>query len=300
MSDAPWLRLPVADLNAFRVVARERSLTLAARRLHTSQSALSRRMRKLEDALQVCLFERGVHGVVPTESGRKLLRHVDTLCLHEEELIAELRGRHPFSLHGVLRVAAAGATLHGVVLPALAPLLRENPGARLEFHALEGARQQRWLGDARVDLAVSAQAVARRGCVATRLGGEVFLLVESRALRGGDAVYLDTGSGEESHERCLAALSLPAQRRILGGDALTLAAGAAQGLGRALVPLHALHAGQELRRVAGVLPLVCERFVHHGREARHPRLVTAVLDALIASAPALLCADPAALMTQAR
>ena len=61
------------NLQAFVVVARERSFTRAAAQLGVSQSALSHTIRALEAKLGVRLLTRTTRGVSPTELGERLL-----------------------------------------------------------------------------------------------------------------------------------------------------------------------------------------------------------------------------------
>ncbi len=61
------------DLEAFRLTAQELSFTRAARRLHITQPALSRRIRRLEAQLGAVLFERTTRRVALTPAGRRLL-----------------------------------------------------------------------------------------------------------------------------------------------------------------------------------------------------------------------------------
>lgn len=60
-------------LQAFVTVAREGNLTRAAHKLYISQPALSQKIRKLQEALDLELFERTAHGMRLTEAGRHLL-----------------------------------------------------------------------------------------------------------------------------------------------------------------------------------------------------------------------------------
>jgi len=72
----------LADLRAFLAVADSGSLRVAGEALHLSQSAISRRLDKLEDALGVALFTRTTRKVTLTTIGRTFVhkaRHV----LHE-------------------------------------------------------------------------------------------------------------------------------------------------------------------------------------------------------------------------
>jgi LysR family transcriptional activator of glutamate synthase operon len=67
------------SLEYFGVVARERSVNRAAKILHTSQPAVSRRIKQLEHELKASLFERSATGVVLTPAGRALARYADEI-----------------------------------------------------------------------------------------------------------------------------------------------------------------------------------------------------------------------------
>lgn len=67
------------SLEYFAVVARERSLNRAARLLHASQPAVSRRIQQLEADAGVSLLERHSAGVVLTAAGRTLARYADEI-----------------------------------------------------------------------------------------------------------------------------------------------------------------------------------------------------------------------------
>ncbi|TDD27067.1 LysR family transcriptional regulator [Kribbella turkmenica] len=65
--------MELRQLEYFVAVAHERSFTLAARRLHVVQSAVSAAIAVLERDLKVTLFERSAQRVVLTEAGAALL-----------------------------------------------------------------------------------------------------------------------------------------------------------------------------------------------------------------------------------
>lgn len=67
-------KLPNSDLlKTFIVIAECENLTHAADRLHRTQSAVSVQLRKLEEGLNVSLFERQARGMTLSENGKKLL-----------------------------------------------------------------------------------------------------------------------------------------------------------------------------------------------------------------------------------
>src|SRR5262249_48976977 len=65
------------DLKVFLAVASAGSLAGGARRLGVSQATTWRRIRALEDAMKVTLFERKASGYVITPVGSKLLGAID-------------------------------------------------------------------------------------------------------------------------------------------------------------------------------------------------------------------------------
>lgn len=66
-------RMKLHDLNVLMTAAQAGSMGEAARRLNTSQSAISRSIGDLEHALGVRLLERHRQGIAPTQYGRALL-----------------------------------------------------------------------------------------------------------------------------------------------------------------------------------------------------------------------------------
>src|SRR3954467_1350827 len=66
-------------LNAFVAVAGEPAFSAAARRLDTTQSAVSAAVRRLEEDLASPLFERTTHHVALTQAGEGALPHAREL-----------------------------------------------------------------------------------------------------------------------------------------------------------------------------------------------------------------------------
>ena len=73
VSDRVGRRLKLHDLNVLMIVVQSGSMGRAARRLNTTQPAVSRSIAELEHALGVRLLDRHRQGVEPTEYGRTLL-----------------------------------------------------------------------------------------------------------------------------------------------------------------------------------------------------------------------------------
>lgn len=95
----------LADLEAFAVVATERSFRRAADLLGVSRSALSHRMRKLEEQVGLRLLNRTTRSVSPTDAGSRLLSRIGPVLRNLDsalDTLADDRG----SPSGVLRINA--------------------------------------------------------------------------------------------------------------------------------------------------------------------------------------------------
>lgn len=130
--------LNLHHLRLFRAVAREGTLTGAARGLNLSQSALSTQIKTLEAALGQELFERRGRGLVLTEAGRIALDHAEAIFRTAEDLVATLRERG--TARQVLRIGALSTLSRNFQLGFIAPflartdvevVLRSGPQAQL-------------------------------------------------------------------------------------------------------------------------------------------------------------------------
>src|ERR1700722_15559891 len=88
--------MELRHLRYFVAVAEAGSLTVAARKLHTSQPSLSRQIRDLEDEVGSQLLTRRARGIELTPAGRAFLEHARSV-LSQVEAAAEAARRvaHP-------------------------------------------------------------------------------------------------------------------------------------------------------------------------------------------------------------
>jgi DNA-binding transcriptional LysR family regulator len=79
------------DLHCFDVLARTMHFGRAAEELHTSQSTLSRRIRRLEEEMGVVLLTRTSRSVALTESGCELAARLPSALRHLDLALAAAR-----------------------------------------------------------------------------------------------------------------------------------------------------------------------------------------------------------------
>jgi DNA-binding transcriptional LysR family regulator len=163
----------INDLIAFVAVARERNFTRAAAKLGVSQSALSHTIRDLEARLGVRLLTRTTRSVSPTEAGERLLRNAGPrLDEIEAELAAvrELREKPA----GTIRITATENATDTVLLPKLAPLLREYSDINVEIiidYGLTDIVAQRY------DAGVRSGEQVAKDMIAVRIGPDMRMAV---------------------------------------------------------------------------------------------------------------------------
>ena len=113
-----------AGLRYFAAVARHASIREAAEELHVAQSALSRRIQKLEDELGAPLFERHARGVALTSAGEILLSFAQTSLRQVERVRSEVE-----ALKGLRRGTVHVYSIESLV-PHLLPRVIARFGAR--------------------------------------------------------------------------------------------------------------------------------------------------------------------------
>lgn len=172
--------LDYASLFALHAVVREGSFERAARALHVTPSAMSQRIRLLEERMGCALVVRG-QPCVPTETGRRLCQHVDRLRLLEQELHAALPGLAPEGPARVpLPVAVNADSLATWLAPALAAFGAEAP-VLLQVAVDDQDHTSDWLRQGAVLAAVSASEHAATGCSVEPLGAMRYVATASPA-----------------------------------------------------------------------------------------------------------------------
>lgn len=181
------MQLDSRQLAAFAAVLREGSFDAAARALHVTPSAVSQRIKALEERLGRVLIRRG-SPCVATGPGESLQRHVQQLQLLEAQALAPFglvpqgstaratAAHRPAPLP--LAVAVNADSLATWFVPALAAL-RERHDVCLDLHVEDQDHSSELLRQGRVLAAVSAEPTPVQGCRVSPLGRMRYLAVAS-------------------------------------------------------------------------------------------------------------------------
>lgn len=110
------IKYDFSDLEAFLAVKDTGSFQLAAHRLNLSQPAITRRIQKLEAALDSVLFERTTRAVKPTLAAKRLQARAEAMLDNAHETTAAMRDESVADAH------QKNAIVTLAVLPSVAPL----------------------------------------------------------------------------------------------------------------------------------------------------------------------------------
>jgi len=130
----------LADLEAIVALAESLHFGRAAERLHVSQPALSKRVRKLEGRIGGPLLVRRYRDVRLTEAGR-LLAERGRQLLRESEATVALSQRAARGEAGRLRIGFGIASILGLLPDVLLRFRRTHPGVQLQLRDMSTPEQ---------------------------------------------------------------------------------------------------------------------------------------------------------------
>ncbi|EXI68527.1 MAG TPA: LysR family transcriptional regulator ArgP [Candidatus Accumulibacter phosphatis] len=161
--------LDYASLSALAAVVREGSFERAARALSVTPSAVSQRIRLLEDRVGCALVIRG-QPCTATEMGRRLCQHVDRVLILEQELQGALPALAPDGPVRVsLPIAVNADSLATWIVSAIAAYASESP-VLMAVAVDDQDHTAEWLQRGKVLAAVTGSARAPVGCNSRPLG----------------------------------------------------------------------------------------------------------------------------------
>lgn len=165
--------LDYAALNALAAVVREGSFERAARALNVTPSAVSQRIKLLEERIGAALLVRGPP-CAPTDIGLQLCRHTERVDLLEHELRGTLpslgAGSGSAATRVTVRLAVNADSLATWFMAAATGFSAQAPGALLDLSVDDQDHTAERLRNGAVLAAVTALAQPVPGCNSEALG----------------------------------------------------------------------------------------------------------------------------------
>jgi LysR family glycine cleavage system transcriptional activator len=166
-------------LRVFEVACRHGSYSAAARELNVTHSAVSQRIRQLEEELGLTLFERQGNRMVPTASGLRLQAGVKSAF---SEMSAALAGIHTRRENAEITVSLLPVMAARWLVPRLSRFTVRFP--HINLHIKTGQSLANFKSDG-VDIAIRFGTGDWKGLRAIKLLDEEFFPVCSPGLNGG-------------------------------------------------------------------------------------------------------------------
>lgn len=154
------------DLEAFLAVLETGSFHGAAARLNMSQPSITRRVRKLEEALDRPLFERTTRAVRPTLAAKRLRMSAETMVAHAQETTRALRDDSQVDAYQRARmvtVATVPTVLTQLLTPALEQVGTRHPALRVRVLDLAANGVSEAVDQGEADLGISSVALPEPG-----------------------------------------------------------------------------------------------------------------------------------------
>ncbi len=189
--------LDYSQLEALRAVLRHGSFERAAAALHVTPSAVSQRIRALEEQMGSVLIQRGTPAR-PTATGQRLLHHAEQVALLEAGLSTDLNGGMPAQGPLTVRAVVNADSLDSWFLRAIG----QTDGLLYDISSDDQDVSTQWLRRGDVMAAITANPKPVQGCDCIALGALRYLATASpqfvaRYFAGG--VDWDAGTGPDPH-----------------------------------------------------------------------------------------------------
>lgn len=189
--------IDLRHLRTFVALAELGNFSQTGESVGLSQSAVSRHIRALEDALGVRLFERLGRRAVLTSAGQTLRMRLETLMREADSLPRVIRDLAE-GVRGDVRIGASITAANAILPPLLGAYRRRYPHVALAMQPGNSARVLEVLVRGEVDLAlVGSEALPPGASVLAEIPDEVLLIaprthpLASRRLRSADLAGCD-------------------------------------------------------------------------------------------------------------
>jgi DNA-binding transcriptional LysR family regulator len=188
------MRMNLDDMRAFVAAVETGSVGKAALRLHLTQPAVSRRIQRLEEALDTTLLDRDSKPAKPTRAGEAAYRHCVAVLRATAALERNARGTTAAS---PLRVGVTFALSESVFAPAIEAVRKRCPEISLRLTADRSAALRKQLRDGQLDAAIVVSRLDRLidDPSAVPLGTERVLVVVSKDSRLAHRIKLSDLAG---------------------------------------------------------------------------------------------------------
>lgn len=144
----------IKDMRAFFAIVEEGNISHAAQRLDVAQPALSRQMKRLEEKLNVKLFERGSRRIRLTDAGRVLYGRVENILGMVDGTVREIT-EIGTGAKGSIRIGTITTSGAKILPDLISEFHKVYPNITFEIWEAEGARVLELLDSHLIEIAIT-------------------------------------------------------------------------------------------------------------------------------------------------
>lgn len=181
------MNLPWHDVQLFLALLRSKTLAGAGQQLGCDTSTASRRLVKLEQALDVTLFDRTREGLVATRAAEQVREAAEQMEQAAHAFMREA-GHFEREVEGTVRISAPPGVAESFVVPAVVTLARRFPRLRVE---IDSTVRQADLSRREADLALRTIRPARGPLVMQHLARAPWVPVASPELANRSRLFTE-------------------------------------------------------------------------------------------------------------
>ncbi|KGR90196.1 LysR family transcriptional regulator [Ureibacillus massiliensis 4400831 = CIP 108448 = CCUG 49529] len=143
------------QLEYLKEVIETKSMSIAAKNLHVTQSAISQSISLLEKEFGVQLFKRSRNGTIPTEEGKNIITKALEILIKTDELKEEIQSLKS-SYIGELKIATVPSIFMTYLPKALSKFKKDFPQIKVTIMEMENKEVIEEVNENRVDLGLIA------------------------------------------------------------------------------------------------------------------------------------------------
>jgi LysR family hydrogen peroxide-inducible transcriptional activator len=136
-----------------------KSFSKAADYCHVTQATLSAMVKKLEEQLDIVIFDRKANPIATTENGREILIQAQQVVSHAQALLDSSKAINR-KIEGKLKLGVIPTIASSLMSIILKPLMEKYPALIFEIHEQTTSQLMKSLQDGKLDLGILSTPIA--------------------------------------------------------------------------------------------------------------------------------------------
>ncbi|MHA8087027.1 LysR family transcriptional regulator [Aquirufa sp. Wall-65K1] len=149
----------IHQLEYILAVDQFKSFSKAADYCHVTQATLSAMVKKLEEQLDIVIFDRKANPIVVTENGREILLQAQQVVAHAHALLASSKSIHN-KVEGRVKMGIIPTIANSLMPIILKPLLEKYPQLVLEIYEVTTNQLMKNLREGKLDMGILSTPIA--------------------------------------------------------------------------------------------------------------------------------------------